>query len=522
MLWTDKAVKILKKYFDFSDLKEKQIDVINELLLGNDVIGLLPTGYGKSMCYILPPLLTKKTIFIISPLISLMDDQKDKLQKLGIPVCALHCNNLNKQNEINKIIDGNIKIVYMSPEYLIEGDGFELATQLINNNQLGFLAIDESHCLSSWGHDFRPQYLKLQKFRELFPQIPILAVTATAKNQVVKEIIAFLKLTKPKIVKANFDRPNLYLKCIEIPKDQIVTGKRVIKIKEIPIKNDIIIREYVEKYPNDRIIVYVNSRDNTEEISKDLNKWKKCSSPYHAGLNKNIREQIQSDFIEGNIKVIVSTIAFGMGIDQIVRCVLIFGCPSSIEEYYQQIGRGGRDGLQSETVLYFDKGAYMKSKRMISFKSRNKDIENKKLDNLHKVYNFFDTKICRRHFILEYFGIADNYFLYTGFTCSNCDNCCNKNLIDFTKEYYNHYINNKKLSNELKSYIDKFKINNLLNDWKLFIQFKKYELIDIPIHLQIKLPINIDTDIEKTDSPKVDSENIYDTCTKIYDNLQIK
>ena len=194
MLWTDKAKKILQKYWGFSELKDKQINVINELLLGNDVIGLLPTGYGKSMCYLIPPLVTKKAILIISPLISLMDDQKEKLTKMNIPVSALHGNNKDKDREIFEIIDGNIKIIYMSPEYLVKGDGLELAKSLIESNLLGFLAVDEAHCVSVWGHDFRPEYLKIREFRNLYPNIPILAVTATATKLVTSEITNFLNL----------------------------------------------------------------------------------------------------------------------------------------------------------------------------------------------------------------------------------------------------------------------------------------------------------------------------------------
>jgi len=214
MLWTDKAKKILEKYWGFSTLKDKQVEVINELLLGNDVIGLLPTGYGKSMCYLIPPLVTKKAIIIISPLISLMDDQKDKLIKMNIPVSALHGNNKNKDKEIFEIIDGKIKIIYMSPEYLIKGDGIELMDSLVQNKLIGFLAIDEAHCISVWGHDFRPEYMKIKSLREKYPQVPILAVTATATNKVAEEISVNLNLNNPSVILANFDRPNLYLKCI--------------------------------------------------------------------------------------------------------------------------------------------------------------------------------------------------------------------------------------------------------------------------------------------------------------------
>jgi RecQ family ATP-dependent DNA helicase len=192
MLWTDKANKYLKKYWNIPKLKDKQIEVINELLLGNDVIGLLPTGYGKSMCYIIPPLVTKKIMFIISPLISLMDEQKDKLLSLNIPCSALHGNNNNKDEEIQRIINNDIKIVYMSPEYLIKGDGMELAKLLINDDKLGFLAVDESHCISVWGQDFRPEYININKFRQSFPNIPIIAVTATATSTVCDDITKLL------------------------------------------------------------------------------------------------------------------------------------------------------------------------------------------------------------------------------------------------------------------------------------------------------------------------------------------
>ena len=430
MLWTDKVKKILKKHFKFTELKDKQIEVINAFLNGNDVIGLLPTGYGKSLTYILPPLLTKKSIFVICPLISLMEDQKDNLEKVGITVATLNCNNHNKQEEISKIIEGNIKIVYMSPEYLVEGDGFELARLLVEKNLLGFFAIDESHCISSWGHDFRSTYLKLKFIREEFPQIPILALTATAKKQVVIEIQELLNLNNPVIVSASFDRPNLLIKCKEIDKEHKY-NKSGIPMKnkngeyiKISIDKWLIVRDYINKYQNDKIIIYVNSRNDTEEISKDINNnIKKCSVFYHAGLSKQIREQVHSDFNNGNVKVIVSTIAFGMGIDQIVRCVIIFGCPSSIEEYYQQIGRGGRDGLPCETVLYFDMTNFMRSKSMLTREIKDKQLLNTRLNNLQQVCYFFKSTDCRRKYILNYFGQTSKN------TCNNCDNCIYKKHI---------------------------------------------------------------------------------------------
>ena len=484
MLWTDKAKKILLKYWNFDTLKDKQISVINEILLGNDVVGLLPTGYGKSLCYLLPPLLTKKTIFIISPLISLMDDQKDKLIKMGIPVSALHCNNLNKSEEINQILEGKIKIVYMSPEYIIDGEGLELAKKLVNKDQLRFLAIDESHCLSAWGHDFRPNYLKLREFRNILPSIPIMAVTATAKEQVVKEIIKFLQLKNPQIIRANFDRPNLYIECKNVP-------KIIVKKKEKSMPYDNIIRDYIDKYTKDRIIVYVTSRKETEDISESLNSYYdyKISSPYHAGLTKKNRDQVQNDFIENNCRVIISTIAFGMGIDQVVRCVIILGCPSSIEEYYQQIGRGGRDGLDCETVFFYDGSKKKIREFMIGKESEGKLLGDAKKENLKKVQDYVYSKKCRRQFILEYLGLSKSYFAYNGFTCSKCDNCTKQTLTDITSYVWDHYICKKPLNNKILNIVnDKdFNLNKILKDWALYVEFKNYSQYSLPENLKIKL-----------------------------------
>jgi len=513
MLWTEKAKKILLKYWNFDTLKDKQISVINEILCGNDVVGLLPTGYGKSLCYLLPPLLTKKTIFIISPLISLMDDQKDKLIKMGIPVSALHCNNSNKNGDINDILEGTIKIVYMSPEYLIDGDGLALAKKLVDKNQLKFLAIDESHCLSGWGHDFRSSYLKLKEFRNNFPSIPIMAVTATAKEQVIKEIIKFLQLNNPDIVRANFDRPNLYIECTNVPKIIVKKKEKLMPYYQVIIK-------YIDKYINDRIIVYVTSRKETEDISNNINIHynSNISSQYHAGLIKKNRDNIQSQFIENKCRVIISTIAFGMGIDQIVRCVLILGCSSSIEEYYQQIGRGGRDGLDCETVFFYD-GSKKKIKEFIINKeSCDRLLAERKKDNLRKVQDYVYSKKCRRQYILEYLGLSKSYFACNGFTCTKCDNCTQYKLTDVTSYVWEHYISKKSLNKKVLNIInDKdFNINNILKDWARFIEFKNYSLCSLPENLKIKLRLPEDF-IECEKVIEYDSDTIYDKYNKYLD-----
>lgn len=424
MEWIAKANKYLTKYWNIDKLKDKQIEVIDKLLAGNDVIGLLPTGYGKSMCYLIPPLITKKIIFIISPLISLMDDQKDKLTKMGIMCAALHSNNSNRDEEIQLILKKKIKIVYMSPEYLINSDGLELARQLVEEDKFGILAVDESHCTSSWGHDFRPEYTKIKIFREMFPDIPILGVTATATMNVCQDITKMLGMNDPIIVRASFDRPNLMLRVLEIPKYGV--GK-----KAKCIDKHTIVLPYIKKYPNDKIIVYINNRKDTEKLANDINKEMKSiySMAYHAGLSKKEREEVQSKFNSGEIKLIIATIAFGMGIDQTVRCVVVIGAPSSLEEYYQQIGRGGRDGLNCETVLYFDYSKILVSEYMLKKECNDAVLLRNKMRHLNTVKKYAYLNTCRRKYILDYFDEK-----YISNNCMMCDNCVRSNMLKSKEE----------------------------------------------------------------------------------------
>ncbi len=503
MLWNEKASKYLKKYWKISELKDKQFDVINELLLGNDVVGLLPTGYGKSMCYLIPPLVTKKVMLIVSPLISLMDDQKEKLINMGIPCSALHGNNKNRDQELYQIIDNKIKIVYMSPEYLIKGDGLELAHNLNSQNMLGFLAVDESHCISVWGQDFRPEYTKLKSFREELPDIPILAVTATATETVCEDIVTILGLKNPVLVKASFDRPNLYIKISEIPTEQKVekkTPKSKPKTITKQVSKDILVKNYIDKYPNDKIIIYMGSRQDTESLAKDLNLlYPNICDAYHAGLSKDKREEIQTKFSSSEIKLIISTVAFGMGIDQTVKVVIIFGSPSSIEEYYQQIGRGGRDGKSCETVLYFDYSKLQISKFMLrDTKIKYPKLYKSKINNLDKISKLVYSQTCRRKFILEYFNEDCDFY-----TCGNCDNCCETELIDMTDKFWpiifkpgnsnliavTNEIRNKYLTNiTIKDKVVDLDLLNTLWKWKQTILTKKYNKTNLPIKLKLLIP----------------------------------
>ena len=516
MDWTVRAKKILQKYWGFSTLKEKQIEVINELLLGNDVIGLLPTGYGKSMCYLLPPLLTKKAIIIISPLISLMDDQKDKLLKMNIGVSALHGNNKRKDQELFEIIDGQIKIIYMSPEYLIKGDGLELVNSMIEAKILGYLAVDEAHCISVWGHDFRPEYLKISTFRELYPDIPILAVTATATKLVEEEIATSLLLKNPAIIRANFDRPNLYLKCLEYkkePKEKTKTKKKKLDLPEekvADIKDEIdleLLKPYFEKYKNDKIIIYTNSRHLSLDLSNEINKvYGRISEAYHAGLSKGMREKIQTKFCEGEIKVMVSTIAFGMGVDQTVRAVIIVGASSSIEEYWQQIGRAGRDNLDAETIVFFQPKSLIIAKSMLEKEKISDELKKIRNNNMDSIRRYLYLNSCRRKFVLKHFNQPPKFF-----TCNKCDNCCEKELTDITPLVWSiHFPSAKQLdtSHLNKHEIDFIKkelknknfrtsknskiINNVffemdLPNWKKYIIIKKYTYEDLPDNLRIRI-----------------------------------
>ena len=534
-----KVSKILEKYWGYSTLKPKQIEIISNFVNGKDVIGLLPTGYGKSMCYLIPPLITKKVIFIISPLISLMDDQKEKLLKKGIPVSALHGNNSRKDREVFDIIDGKIKIIYMSPEYLISGDGMELAKTLNKDKKLGYFAVDESHCISVWGHDFRKNYLKLYKFRKKFPNIPILAVTATATPIVIDEIGKYLKMVDRLKITANFDRPNLYLKCVDVKYENyrkkgfkfcINGGLHIFNSRDVCTKCKInphkytytkeeldelqkntkkkyvtpftrmeLMKKYLNKYEGSKIIIYVNSRKDCTKLAEEINEInKKTAIAYHAGMSKKLREMLQLEFSSGKKNIIVSTIAFGMGIDQIVRCVLIFGASSSIEEYYQQIGRAGRDHLPAETILFYEK-----QKLTVSIKLAEKNVPDPHLlkikkANLSKMMEFCEFPGCRRRFILEYFQEEHKPKF---FCCNNCDNCTEKKLTDYTEKIWNILYNKKKIKNEFDSKeIDLLRKNklitgekiyyhhpNLTRVWKRLVEHKKYNLETLPDKLRIRM-----------------------------------
>lgn len=488
MKWREKATKKIKKYWNIDSLKDKQVQVIDEILNGHDVVGLLPTGYGKSMCYLIPPLITKGTMFIISPLISLMEDQINKLSEKGIKCAALNSNNKNKSEDIHHILDGSIRIVFMSPEYLL-AEGLDLAAELDEKDLLGFIAIDESHCVSSWGHDFRQDYREVKQFRERFPDIPIMALTATATVHVLKDVIKVLKLDNPQVVRASFDRPNLNIKIEHHPKITKIVSKN--KVKEVLIEKAQIMKQYMNKYKDDKIIIYINSRKECEKLETELNKISKnCSHAYHAGMSKKERDEIQKNFSNNTCKIIISTIAFGMGIDQIVKCVVIFGCPSSIEEFYQQIGRGGRDGLPCETVLYYNGASLQVAKYMINKDASRNTNTKVRLDNLKKVEQMVYLKTCYRKYILEYFGETCDFF-----TCTNCSNCSD-DLEDMTDKLWPIIMRSSNDVNQIFEFINTYLIDSgekyteliePLKTWKKYIIKHKILRSSVPDNMKVKI-----------------------------------
>lgn len=439
---------LLKQYWGFDKLKSKQKKIIKRFLKEKDSIGLLTTGYGKSICYLLPPLMSNKSIIIISPLISLMEDQKEKLIKKGIPCCCLNSNNKNKQEEIKAILDNQIKIIYTSPEYLIENDGIEIAKQLYQQNQLLGFAIDEAHCVSNWGHDFRSTYLKLGILKKTF-DLPIMALTATATDIVIDDIVEYLKIEK-KIIKNSFDRPNLFIKC-----------------EQVKTINTTVLKPYLDKYKNDKIIIYTNTRSDSDNLAEKLEKDNYNVISYHAGLNSKTRDLIQHQFINGEANIIVSTIAFGMGIDQTIRCVLIIGAPSSLEEFYQQIGRAGRDHLPAETVLFFHYTSFKIQQHYLK-NIKHPIIKKAKTFQLNKMNQFLFENQCRRKVLLEYFQEPTEYY-----QCNNCDNCIN-NTIDITNYILSFHQLSQKTNKKDKLITLLIKNYNDINFWnQLIIYLKK-------------------------------------------------
>ena len=393
----DILLEKLKKYFGYDSFRQGQRELIENILEGRNVLGVLPTGGGKSICYQLPALITDGLSLVISPLISLMKDQVDSLRENGIN--AGFINSSLDSEEYRKILSdvktGHIKILYISPERL-ENEFFR---NFIRDIDISFVAVDEAHCISQWGHDFRPSYKLIPDLYQILGDIQILAFTATATKEVREDIINNLQLSNPFIKVTGFDRKNLYFKVTK-PKNKLTY-----------------LNSYLKNHRDDSGIIYASTRKKVDDIYKNLKSRGYAIEKYHAGLSEDERKKAQDNFIYDRAKIIVATNAFGMGIDKSnVRFVIHYNMPKDMESYYQEAGRAGRDGEESECILLYSGQDIIINKHLINL-GTNYSFKQFQMGKLQTIINYVNTTRCLREYILAYFGQdADSH-------CDNCSNC---------------------------------------------------------------------------------------------------
>jgi ATP-dependent DNA helicase RecQ len=390
------ALQILKSKFGYSTFRLEQEAIINSVLQKKDTFALMPTGGGKSVCYQIPALMFDGLTIVISPLIALMKDQVDALRVNGIEAAFLNSTQSPaEQREIlAKITFNKLKLLYLAPE-----SGF---LRKITSFHISLIAIDEAHCISHWGHDFRPEYLQLAQLKRTLPDVPIIALTATADRLTRKDIIEKLELNHPATFVSSFNRANIRY-TIEPKKNNV---EKLIT--------------FLEKHKDESGVIYCLSRASTEKLANDLSEQGFQALPYHAGIEKEVRGKHQEMFLRDEVKIIVATIAFGMGIDKSnVRYVVHMDLPKSIESYYQETGRAGRDGLDSEALLFYSYADVSKMKRFaqVEGNTAQTEIQLKKLDQMAA---FGSLTTCRRKYLLNYFDEK------TGTACGNCDVCLTK------------------------------------------------------------------------------------------------
>ena len=388
----------LRTYYGYSTFRQNQQEIIEHVMQGKDALVLMPTGGGKSICYQIPALTMSGTAIVISPLISLMKDQVETLRANGIEAEALNRGNDPAVDTVirRKCISGSMKLLYISPEKLMSEIDY-----LLSHIQISLFAIDEAHCISQWGHDFRPEYTQLGILREKFPHVPIMALTATADKITRGDILKQLNITGAQEFISSFDRPNLSL-----------SVKRGYKAAE---KMHFILN-FIKARPMEAGIIYCLSRKNTEKVASDLQKKGINAAPYHAGMSTFERNQTQERFKNDQLSVVCATIAFGMGIDKSnVRWVIHYNMPKSIESFYQEIGRAGRDGAPADTVLFYSLADIV---QLTEF-ARQSGQQDVNMDKLRRMQEYAESSVCRRRILLNYFSEQTDH------DCGNCDVCEN-------------------------------------------------------------------------------------------------
>ncbi len=412
--------EVLKTYFGYDSFRKGQENVIDGLLAGKDVVAIMPTGAGKSLCYQVPALLFSGITLVISPLISLMQDQVKSLNEAGVH--AAYINSSLTEVQISKALTlaakGAYKIIYVAPERLESAAFMHFVSQV----KISMVTVDEAHCISQWGQDFRPGYLKIVEFIESLPERPVVsAFTATATEEVKEDIACILKLKNPEIIVTGFDRENLYYSV------EHIAGKR----------KDVFVMDYLKKHPRESGIIYCATRKNVDALYEILCKQGIAAARYHAGMDNGERKKSQENFIYDRAPVIVATNAFGMGIDKSnVRFVIHYNMPQSMENYYQEAGRAGRDGENANCILLFSAQDIMIGKFLLERKEfegiEEEDVEFLRKRDLHRLYimeEYCKTTSCLRHYILKYFGER-----VTG-ACNNCGNCHHRyEEIDMTQD----------------------------------------------------------------------------------------